>query len=164
MKSLLLVFILLVVQPLSAQDYQINGKVQLISYQQGGMVLPPSAYLPKALTNYTVFITSYSKDSKDTIIIDSTITDSLGNFTLKAPEGQYNLLVSSSDGHISKKVVPSQITSPSTTSEKKKEPVIGWYHSDHWTLNIDTPLIVNQSFNNPLLITHYLVSTCMMCP
>lgn len=161
MKSICLLLIILNYSVIvCAQNFNINGKVQEVSYSQGGMIQHPNVRKPYPLTNCTIYAVAQNKSSKTALRIN-TQSDSAGNFVFNLPKGQYKFHVLFNGDK--QKIEPGEaaINKSETTSNKPKT---GWYHSDYWEINKDEPVIINKNWAKQLIITHYQISRCNKCP
>ncbi|PHR34379.1 MAG: hypothetical protein COA38_03700 [Fluviicola sp.] len=142
--------------------FKINGKVQEISYSQGGIRIHPDNFLPTELSNCTVQAIACKKNGEK-VLVEVTKSDSLGNFGFNLPKGKYTFCVVSNgeektvefENYEINKTVP-----PEDTPEQDW----GWSQSNYWILNAEGPIIVGQNWTKELIITHYQISSCYMCP
>ncbi len=163
MKTLLLICLcsLLSIDVWSQETFEVEGKIQKIAYHQGGVELLPEEMAPFALSNFTMYVVAYNGPELKPTILKKIISDSLGNFSVKLPEGQYGFLISNN----TKDLLPGcYLPGMKTDSSDDTFDIGNSMHHDYWYLNQSDPLRVGPDNSNSVTITHYNVSVCYKCP
>ena len=148
---------------ISAQElFTVQGKIQQVSYSQGGMELPPEMYMPHALPNTKLYVVQFYGEEEKTTIVANIISDEHGNYEVKLPPGKYGFVQHKTE--VGKGVY---LPGWKTQNEQEFEEIMpddGYGHQNYWVLSTATPFeVVNQDLQN-INLTHYDISICYMCP
>ena len=165
MKTILSIFFTLFLIKSIAQEYEVNGNIDLISYSQGGVELMPDAYMPHPLPNFTMFVVKYNGADKKPTVVGYIKTDSLGKFSTRLPEGKYGFLLTRDKSQLKEgQYLPESIGVNDRDGLDEIDFNEGFSHQDYWVLSTGGPFWVSKEGLNTVTITHYDVSICYMCP
>lgn len=161
MKTFFTLFISLLCIGSHAQDlFTVSGKIQLVSYYQGGMELPPEMMMPSPLIGTKLYVIKYNSDDEKPKIISQVMSDKNGNYEVKLPPGKYGFIQNKSE-LVKGTYVPGENHSG---NDKKEILEYGTDTQDYWTLSTGGPFeVVNQDLYH-VDLTHYLVTICYLCP
>lgn len=163
MKTFFTLYIILFGFGLYAQDlFTVTGQIQLVSYYQGGMELPPEMMMPTPLAETKLYVVKYYGPSEKPKIITQVMSDENGKYEVTLPPGKYGFIQDKSEienGTYLPGMKPSK-----ADKDKKEMPESGTTTRDYWTLSSAGPFeVVNKDLYH-VDITHYLVTICYLCP
>ena len=165
MKAIYSVLIFILLSPVFAQEYEVQGNIQLVSYSQGGVELMPEAYMPYPAADVKMFVVQYNGADKKPTVIRPIKSDSTGRFEITLPEGEYGFLLTRDktkfkDGQY----LPEAKGNGVGNNPEAIDIGDGYGYQDYWVMNCSGPFKVRKDGINQVTITHYMVSICYMCP
>lgn len=160
MKTLFTFMIFLMFLGLNAQElYTVTGTIQMVSYSQGGMELPPSEMMPQPLPNKHLYVVQYFGTKEKSIIITKFTSDKNGNYEVQLPPGKYGFIQDKSE-------LKRGVFLPGMNDNKSNEDEIlqDFAHHDYWELNTLQAFEVTNIDMSNVNLTHYSISICYTCP
>ncbi|CAG5086700.1 hypothetical protein [Parvicella tangerina] len=165
MKTLLSLIVVLIGLGLHAQEvFTVTGKVQHISYYQGGAQLSDEMMSPKPLPNTKLYIVQYYGPKEKTKVVSSFTSDKNGNYEVKLPPGLYGFVLSKDEANTGIYLPGMKVTKKDSTVNVNDLLNAGEAHQDYWILSTNGPFeVINKDLYN-VDLTHYDVTICYMCP
>ncbi len=165
MKTILSLIAVLIGLGLYGQGvFTVSGKVQLVSYYQGGAPLPPEMMSPKPLPNTKLYVVQYYGAEEKTKVVSSITSDKNGDYEVKLPPGQYGFVLSKDEVNTGIYLPGMKVTKKDSTVNVNDLLNAGEAHQDYWILSTNGPFeVVNKDLYN-VDLTHYNVTICYMCP
>lgn len=160
----LITLCLLFTSAISVAQNSNNVQVQLqyISYSQGGVELPPEMMEPHPLVNYELILVKYNGPQQKPTIISSVKSDKNGLISLRLEDGEYGF-ISSKDELRNGVYLPGK-PEEIDTADKKEQLFTGVETSDYWYFESGGPILINSTQLKSVVLTHYNVTICYLCP
>lgn len=163
MKTLYSILFFIILSPVLGQVYNVQGTVQLVSYSQGGVELREDAYLPHPVPETRFYIVEYLGEHVKPKVVQTVRTNSMGKFLVQLPAGKYGIVSSNKRKDLS----PGQYlpTMPEPIEpDSLQMPDFGYSHQDYWQLNSIGPFEISKDSIPNVVLTHYDVRICYLCP
>lgn len=142
--------------------FTVSGTVQMVSYSQGGVELPPEEYMPHPLPNTQLYVVAFYGADEKSKIVTTLQSDQAGRFEIQLPPGKYGIIQHKSE--LGKGVFLPGMNLQQDTMDKKELVFTGYDQQDYWVLSSNGPFEVVNMDLTQLNITHYNISICYMCP
>lgn len=148
---------------LGQEKYHVKGKMQMVSYHQGGVELPPEMMLPFPMNGQELYLVKYLGPDKVPTILEKVKCDETGTFQINLPSGQYGFIQN-------KEELSKGIYLPGMKSDTNKDKLIedeifsGIGYEKYWSFDSNGPFSVGENESNSVVITYYDISICYMCP
>lgn len=138
--------------------FTVSGKIQQLSYSEGGMEIDPSELNPLPLGNTDLYVVQYLGIKEKSIIVTQISSDENGNYKVKLPPGNYGFVQDKSEIH------RGTFLPQGDNYGKNLDLNDDFGYQDYWELNTLQPFQVDSTDISNINITHYSVSICYTCP
>lgn len=151
---------------ISAQSlFTVSGKIQLVSYSQGGVELPPMEYMASPLPNTNLYVVQYLGKDEVSKVIAKVKSDENGNYEVKLPPGKYGFVEHKNE--VGKGVYLPGWKAKTGQDSTELEEVISldyYVHEYYWVLSTGNPFEIINTDLQKIDITHYDLHICYLCP
>jgi hypothetical protein len=160
-QTILLILLLLVISNFGQDLVKVKGEIQLVSYYQGGMELPEEYKKAKPNLNKSLIIVKYNGANEYSTYVTIITSDSNGHFEIELPKGKYGFVTINQKSKIKKQ---KGLYLPVIQKEPITDISAGEAISDYWSLNSGQPFEVGKNTKGKMIITHYHITICYLCP
>ena len=161
-KNATLLFLILFVFVNYGQNLiKMEGKIQLVSYHQGGVELPDEYRMAKPCPNEKVILVKYNGANEYSTFVALIQSDSNGCFEIELQEGYYGFVAMNQKHQLNK---VKGLYLPIPPINKVQTDFSGVGTNDYWTINSAEAFEVKNGKTETMIFTHYDITVCYMCP
>lgn len=138
----------------SSNKIKLSGQIQMVSYHQGGMMLPDEYKQPRPY-GVKLFVIKFSEKNTKLVVVDSIQGNDFGAFEIQLEPGKYGFVTSAEKDNLKNgQFLP---TSHSEQTEHTGS-------NSFWETNMQMPLSLKEEDVSGFTITYTNTSVCYTCP